>query len=277
MQIGRKGHETVLEKRNGTWSVNVRGVSGRSDEKRISYFLNTILNLKKFSLLETDSGKREDYGLAGDQLGLEVETVSGDSSRFEIGISGTGGKGNVVRDVRTGEIWLVEENLISAVGRGDEEFFFSKFPFPENLDPYEIHTILIFSPSSPESVYEWKRIHTKKWEQVRGNRNDLCAKKECETWIEETLNVSANRILKKPFREKIIPLSADEGITVEFGTDSGSVYQFEWIGKTEHKEPIFKTETDSLFFVMEPDFLNRFREPVANEKPSFRSAHAVPF
>ncbi|PKA04077.1 hypothetical protein CH375_13130 [Leptospira ellisii] len=269
IQIGRRGYETVLEKRNGTWVVDVRGISGRSDERKVFYFLNMILNLRKFFLLETDSGKREEYGLAGDELRLEVETGSGEISALEIGIAGAGGNGAAVRTPTTGEIWLVEENLNAAAGRGDEEFFFSKRPFSESLDPQEIHTILIFSPKNPESVFEWRRTSREEWEQVRGNRNDLCGPKECGTWIAQTLNVSADRILKKPFREKVLPLAPTEGISVEFRTDSDSIHKFEWIGTTEQKEPVFKTETDSVFFVMEPSFLDRFRKPTANEGPRF--------
>ncbi|XDD48831.1 hypothetical protein AB3N59_10260 [Leptospira sp. WS92.C1] len=261
IQIGRNGHKTVLEKKNGVWMLQVREIFGRPDPEKISQFLNAIVNIRKFSKIEINSKLEEEYGLGFDKLELEIQTDDGENSKLDIGISGKYGNGTVVRDPHTSEIWLIEEDLNLLNGRGDETFFIAKTLFPEMTSIQEIHTILIESFENRNSKWELQQIQPEHWVDSAGRPNS-CFGEECNSWISKILSHKAERILLKPFMEKILPLSSREGlkITIRFSKHENSILRVEWIGNTIQKEPIFRSDADSILYVMESKFLDRFRE-----------------
>nr|OCA00959.1 PF14238 domain protein [Leptospira interrogans serovar Copenhageni/Icterohaemorrhagiae] len=123
IQIGRKGHETVLKKNKGIWFVQVREIETRPDLEKTFSFLNTILRIKRFTKISTTTDPKK-FGFNGEELKLEIQTESGEIGKLDIGISENG---TFVKEPNTGEIWIVKENLNSLLGRGNENFFFFSF------------------------------------------------------------------------------------------------------------------------------------------------------
>ncbi|EMN32752.1 hypothetical protein LEP1GSC083_5481, partial [Leptospira interrogans serovar Pyrogenes str. L0374] len=39
----------------------------------------------------------------------------------------------------------------------------------------------------------------------------------------------------------------------------------EWIGNTIHDEPVFRSDSDSILYVVDPEFLREFRETSENK------------
>lgn len=258
IRIGRKGHEILLERKDGSW--NVQNGTARPDIQKIESLLSTLLKLRKFSKIASQS-KTQNFALNGDELKLEIETESGETGKLEIGVSGKQEKGTFVRDPENEEIWFVEESLNSVVGRGNENFFFSDFLFPQGRDLSEFHTILIDFSQRTVSNTEIKRISPDRWVISDSNRSH-CWGEDCGVWVEKLLKTKAERILKKPFRETIQNLSSTEKLKIQILNEKKTewIYEIEWIGKTSQKEPIFRSGNDSVLYVLDPEFLDRFRE-----------------
>ncbi|AOP34280.1 hypothetical protein A0128_10730 [Leptospira tipperaryensis] len=260
IQIGRKGHEILLEKKNGEWDVQVRDGIARPDVQKIESLLGALLKLRKFSKIVSHSSN-PDFGLNGEEWKLEIQTESGEIRKLEIGVSGKQETGAFVREPESSQIWFVEENLNALVGRGNETFFFSNSLIPQGIETSEIHTILIdfFSKTSPK--IEIQKDASGLWKISNVDRGH-CWGEDCGTWVERFLKTKAERILKRPFYETISPLSSKEKLkmTIRSGKNSDSIYEIEWIGKTSQKEPVFRSGNDSILYVLDPEFLERFQE-----------------
>ncbi|MBM9499451.1 hypothetical protein JWG44_04210 [Leptospira sp. 201903071] len=269
IRIGRKGHEILLEKKKGSWSVQVRDTIVRPDIQKIESFIGELLKLRKFSKIVSTS-KNENLGLNGEELKLEIQTESGEIGKLEIGISGKQEKGTFVREPEKRVIWFVEESLNSALGRGDENFFFSNLLIPREIEISEIHTILIDLGSKNSSKIEIARTSRDEWKIVNSDRS-FCWGEDCGVWVERFLKTKAEKILKKPFYETIQKLSSGEKLKIEihFGKSSESIYEIEWVGKTSEKEPIFQSGNDSILYVLDREFLDRFREGFDSFPDSF--------
>ncbi|MDI7158023.1 DUF4340 domain-containing protein [Leptospira santarosai] len=260
IQIGRKGHEVILEQKSGTWSFRIRGIKARPDSQKIASFLNAILNIRKFTKISSDS---KEFGLKGEELKLEIQTESGEIGKLDIGTSGKSESGTFIREPKTGDIWFVEKNLNFLTGRGDENFFLSSFLIPENVSIQEIHTILIHSSENKNVAFQIEQTEPGKWKpsfSVPG----LCPDEDCSQTVLKILTLHAERILKKPFEEKIFPLHSKDRFQVEIRLRSNSFLSLEWIGNTSDKEPIFRSDSDSILYVIDPDFLRGFRIPLQN-------------
>ncbi|PJZ52575.1 DUF4340 domain-containing protein [Leptospira adleri] len=258
IRIGRKGHEILLERKNGSWIV--QDGTARPDIQKIESLLSTLLKLRKFSKIASRS-KNQNFGLNGDELKLEIRTESVDTGKLEIGVSGKQEKGTFVRDPENEEIWFVEENLNSVVGRGNENFFFSDFLFPQETDISVIHTILIDFSVKKVSQTRIKQTSPDRW-VIPNSDQSHCWGENCRDWVEKLLKTKAERILKKPFRETIQSLSSSEKLKIQFLNEKKTepIYEIEWIGKTSQKEPIFRSGKDSVLYVLDAEFLDRFQE-----------------
>ncbi|WP_061220666.1 DUF4340 domain-containing protein [Leptospira borgpetersenii] len=268
IQIGRKGHETILEQKNRTWSVLVGEVEGRPDFKKVTSFLNAILNIRKFTKISSSSNSKE-FGLNGEELKLEIQTESGEIEKLDIGASGKSESGTFIREPNTGEIWFVEENLNSLAGRGNENFFLSKLLIPENIRMQEIHTILIYFSEDKNATFKIGQAEPGNWKPTSSNFH-LCPGEDCSRIVQKILTLKAERILKKPFGENIFPLNSEDRFRIEvhLHSDGRSSLNLEWIGNTSDGEPIFKLDSDSILYVIDPNFLRGFRE-VPNWKEFF--------
>ncbi|MBM9575755.1 DUF4340 domain-containing protein [Leptospira sp. 201903070] len=260
IRIGRKGHEILLERENGNWNVQVRDTIARGDIQKIESFLGALLKLRKFSKI-VSSSKNENLGLNGDELKLTLQTESGELGTLEIGVSGKQETGTFVREPENKEIWFVEESLNPIVGRGNETFFFSSSLIPRELETSEIHTILIYLGIKNSSKIEISRTERNEWE-IKNSDSKFCWGEDCGVWVETILKTKAERILKKPFHETISNLSSGEKLKIEIrsGKNPVSIYEIEWIAKTSQKEPIFRSGDDSILYVLDPEFMNRFQE-----------------
>ncbi|RHX89636.1 DUF4340 domain-containing protein [Leptospira stimsonii] len=260
IRIGRKGHEILMERKNGNWSVQIPETTARPDLKKIESLLSAVLKLRKFSKIATHS-KNQDFGLNGEELKLEIQTESGEVGKLEIGVSGKQETGTFVRIPENKEIWFVEESLNPLAGRGNETFFLSNSLIPDEMEISEIHTILIEISSKTNPTIQIQQVSPGQW-TITNSEQDHCWGEDCGLWVERLFKTKAERILKKPFYETIQNLSSGEKLRINIysGKNSESVYELEWIGKTSQKEPIFRSGNDSVFYVLDPEFLNRFRE-----------------
>ncbi|EKR62960.1 PF14238 domain protein [Leptospira weilii str. 2006001853] len=268
IQVGRKGHEAILEQKNRTWSVLIGEVEARPDFKKIASFLNAILNIRKFTKISSNSNSKE-FGLNGEELKLEIQTESGEIKKLDIGTSGKSQSGTFIREPNTGEIWFVEENLNSLAGRGNENFFLSNLLIPENVRMQEIHTILIYSSENKNVAFEIEQTEPGNWKPISSNFH-LCPGEDCFRIVQKILTLKAERVLKRPFEEKIFPLNPKDHFQIEvrLRSDQSSFLNLEWIGNTSDGEPIFRSDSDSILHVIDPDFLKGFRE-IPNLKKFF--------
>ncbi|AVQ13610.1 Uncharacterized protein XB16_3319 [Leptospira santarosai] len=257
IQIGRKGHEVILEQKSGTWSFLIRGIKTRPDSQKIASFLKAILNIRKFTKISSTSHSKE-FGLNGEELKLEIQTESGEIEKLDIGASARPENGTFIREPKTGNIWFVEENLNFLAGRGDENFFLSSFLIPENVSIQEIHTILIHSSKNENVAFQIEQTEPGKW-KPNFSVPRLCPNEDCSQTVLKILTLKAERILKEPFEEKIFPLHSKDRFQVEVRLRSNSFLSLEWIGNTSDKEPIFRSDSDSILYVIDPDVLRGFR------------------
>ncbi|EKO51171.1 DUF4340 domain-containing protein [Leptospira kirschneri] len=262
IQIGRKGHETVLKKNKGTWSVEVREIETRSDLEKTFSFLNTILRIRKFTKISPITDPKK-FGFNGEELKLEIQTESGIIGKLDIG---TSENGTFVKEPDTGEIWIVEENLNSLLGRGNENFFLSGFLLPENIDTQEIHTILIYNSQNKNTKLEIEQTENGIWKPL-SSVSSFCPGEDCSRIVDKIFSLKAERILKKPFEEKIIPLNSKKRFRIEihFRSDQNSFLVLEWIGNSIHDEPVFRSDSDSILYLVDPEFLREFRETSENK------------
>lgn len=274
IQIGRKGHETVLEKKGETWTVQIRETEARPDVKKILSFLNSILRIRKFTKIASTSSTAapEDFGLSGEELKLEIQSSSGEIGKLDIGVGDRSSNGTFVRIPETGDVWLVEENLNLLSGRGNESFFLSSSLIPENFSIQEIHTILIYSGEKKNVRLEIEQNAPGRWRPIVTDPL-LCPGEDCSEIVSKIFSLKAERILKKPFQEKSIPLSAKDRFQIEirFTNDSNEALHLEWIGNTAEKEPIFRVDSDSILYVIDPNFLKEFSE-APNLREFFRES-----
>ncbi|TGM04659.1 hypothetical protein EHQ76_07910 [Leptospira barantonii] len=260
IQIGRKGHETVLQRIGETWSVRIRETQARPDVKKIVSFLNSILRIRKFTKISSSSDA-SDFGLNGEELKLEIQSSSGEIGRLDIGVGDRASSGTFVRIPATGEVWLVEEDLNLLSGRGNETFFFSGFLLPEETSIQEIHTILIQSIGEKNLRLEIEQDSPGRWRPIVVNPI-LCPGEDCSEIVSKILSLKAERILKKPFQEKSIPLSHKDRFQIEIRFASGrdEPLHLEWIGNTSGKEPIFRVDSEPILYVIDPNFLKDFED-----------------
>ncbi|EMJ93165.1 DUF4340 domain-containing protein [Leptospira alstonii] len=270
IQIGRKGHEAILESKNGTWSLQIREIEARPDLEKISSFLNAILKIRKFTKISSDS---KEFGFNGEELKLEIQTESGEIEKLDIGISGKSDNGTFVRNPNTGEIWLVEENLNSLAGRGNENFFLSSRLIPDNVSIQEIHTILIYYSENKNATLKIEQIEPGSWKPIPAD-SPLCPGEDCSQIVRKILTLKGERILKKPFEERIFTLNRKDRFQVEvrFRFDQNSFLNLKWIGNTSEKEPVFQSDSDSIFFAVDSDFLRGFEES-SNRREFFRETY----
>ncbi|EMN01825.1 PF14238 domain protein [Leptospira noguchii str. 1993005606] len=262
IQIGRKGHETILKKNKGNWSVQIREIETRPDLEKTFSFLNTILKIRKFTKISSAIDSKK-FGFNGEELKLEIQTESGEIGKLDIGISENG---TFVKEPNTGEIWIVEENLNSILGRGNENFFFSNFLFPENIDTQEIHTILIYNSQNKNAKLEIEQTENGIWKPL-SSVFSFCPGQDCSEVVHKIFSLKAEKILKKPFEEKVIPLNPNKRFRIEVRSrsDQNSFLVLEWIGNTIHNEPIFRSDSDLILYVVNPEFLREFRETSENK------------
>ncbi|WP_061230380.1 DUF4340 domain-containing protein [Leptospira interrogans] len=262
IQIGRKGHETVLKKNKGIWFVQVREIETRPDLEKTFSFLNTILRIKRFTKISPTTDPKK-FGFNGEELKLEIQTESGEIGKLDIGISENG---TFVKEPNTGEIWIVEENLNSLLGRGNENFFFSRFLLSENIDIQEIHTIIIYDSQNKNTTLKIEQTKNGIWKPL-SSASFFCPGEDCSRIVHKIFSLKAEKVLKKPFEEKIISLNSKKHFKIEihFRSDQNSFLVLEWIGNTIHDEPVFRSDSDSILYVVDPEFLREFRETSENK------------
>ncbi|EMN30363.1 PF14238 domain protein, partial [Leptospira interrogans serovar Pyrogenes str. L0374] len=106
---------------------------------------------------------------------MEIQTESGEIGKLDIGISENG---TFVKEPNTGEIWIVEENLNSLLGRGNENFFFSRFLLSENIDIQEIHTILIYNSQNKNTTLKIEQTKNGIWKPL-SSASFFCPGEDC--------------------------------------------------------------------------------------------------
>ncbi|EMP04477.1 PF14238 domain protein, partial [Leptospira interrogans serovar Pyrogenes str. 200701872] len=116
-------------KKQGDLVCTSSGNRNKTRFRKNFFFLNTILRIKRFTKISPTTDPKK-FGFNGEELKLEIQTESGEIGKLDIGISENG---TFVKEPNTGEIWIVEENLNSLLGRGNENFFFSRFLLSENI------------------------------------------------------------------------------------------------------------------------------------------------
>ncbi|MCX7999554.1 MAG: DUF4340 domain-containing protein [Leptospiraceae bacterium] len=142
--IQRDGVETdkmLFTKDSGKWQLSLRNKNFLPDEEKIQTFLKTLLDARKFTVITSDENRQTEFGVKGSEAFL-VELFKGESSlgKFHIG-NLTSGSFTYLRWNDGKEVYLVEDNLKSPMGRGALDYFIEKKMNSQGFTSNEVATI----------------------------------------------------------------------------------------------------------------------------------------
>ncbi len=142
---------------NGVWKNKISNSSYKVDEEKLDIFLKSILNAKKFTIVTNQKDKESEYGFGGnDSFFVEIYDKTNQSKgKLWIGNLVSGGNFTYVKWNEGSEIYLVEDNLKTAIGRGALDHFINKRINPASFSSDEIIAFSLKDNLDSKKNYEF--------------------------------------------------------------------------------------------------------------------------
>lgn len=138
---GVQKDKMTFAKESGKWSLSIRNKNFLPDEEKIQTFLKSITEAKKFTVITEDENKHTEFGVKGSEAFIvEIFSKGNSVGKFHIGNLASGGF-TYVRWNDGKEIYLVEDNLKTVMGRGALDYFIQKKMSSSNFTSNEIASI----------------------------------------------------------------------------------------------------------------------------------------
>ncbi|MDX1960774.1 MAG: DUF4340 domain-containing protein [Leptospiraceae bacterium] len=183
--IKRQGDEISqkeLLKESLGWKLQFKGRKFIAEEDRTKQFIKAILGAKKFNIVSSSKEKSKEFGTEGiDAFEIQVYNSKESLGKLIIGNTITGGNGTNVRWNDGDDIFLVEENLKSFFGRGEDDFFINKKFTPSTVSSSNLNSVKLVSGNEVKYLLNrngenWELSLPKKLSIAKEKLNDLLNK-----------------------------------------------------------------------------------------------------
>ena len=155
------GSDREIFRENDSWKL--RSKAGKvyfADEGKITPLIKSILGAKKFTVVSSSSEKSFEFGFTEEEIRIEVfGNDSTSQGYFLVGSVTPRGNYTHIKFNDSPKIFLVEDNLKSVTGRGEENFFVNKRLSPAGII---VDDITEFSLRRAEPGYELRK-ENKEW------------------------------------------------------------------------------------------------------------------
>jgi hypothetical protein len=155
-RVGESNGSKELYQENGIWKNKISNSSYRVDEEKLDRFLKSILSAKKFTIVTNNKDKESDYGFGGNEsFFVEIfDKTNQSKGKLLIGNLVSGGNFTYVKWNEGPEIYLVEDNLKTAIGRGALDYFINKRINPVSFSTDEIIAFSLKDSFDKKNNYE---------------------------------------------------------------------------------------------------------------------------
>ncbi len=138
---GLEKDKMLFTKESGKWKLAIRNKDFLPDEEKIQTFLKSLLEAKKFTVITEDENRHTEFGVKGNEaFVVEIFNKENLVGKFHIGNLATGGF-TYIRWKDGKEVYLVEDNLKTVMGRGALDYFIQKKMSSQNFNSNEISSI----------------------------------------------------------------------------------------------------------------------------------------
>ena len=245
IKISNNGKLSVHLKKENNWKVVVENKQIRADDSNVDNLIEAILKARKFTELEQTES--ENFGLNNP---IEVELFAKNNQSLGtllIGSTAPKGTYTYVQDKSNKEIYLIEDNLKSAAGRGEVDLFFSKRIFPNSLKEENINKIFIKPEIEGKSPFSLEKENTN-WSFVSDEEKKEADTEKIQTLISELSNLFSIKIV---FEKDLENLESEESkIEIEYNLNGKKQkIQIHSIGK--NTDNYYLKNTSNPFFIYE--------------------------
>ena len=229
-----------LKKNDKSWSLLVKEQKIEANLSSVNGLIKSLLNAKKFTELEKTPD--DDLGLRNP---IQVELFSKNGTLGSVLIGSTAPKGSYtyVQDKKNQKIYLVEDNLKTAVGRGELDSFYNKRLFPEDLKEANSSKITTSKKQPEENSFSLEKENGD-WFFTHLDEKEKINKDKVDSLLSEFNNLLAVKIV---FEEDLKDLELDES-QIEIGYKSQKV-QIQSVGK--NKDNYYLKNLSNPFFIYE--------------------------
>ncbi|MCB1176028.1 MAG: DUF4340 domain-containing protein [Leptospiraceae bacterium] len=144
--------QKLILKESNLWKVQFKNKLFKADVDKVSTLINSLLNAKKFTVITSSKEKEMEYGFGNSEaIVVEIFNSSGNSSgKLTIG-NATSGNFTYVKWMSSDDIYLVEDNLKTAIGRAGDEFFINNKINPAGLVSADLISVNIKHLDNPNT------------------------------------------------------------------------------------------------------------------------------
>jgi hypothetical protein len=215
---GDSNSKKELYREASSWKLkDSKGNKYTADEEKINQLLKALYSAKKFTIVTSSKEKAAEYGFNGSDSTIIELFTSNSIGKMTIGSTGASGF-TYVKWNEEDNIYLIEDNLKTHLGRGANDFFINKKFIPSIITSKDINSLSLKSSNS-KLGYELSK-NMSGWEFSKPSKGNL---------VEDKIN---------PILNKLIALTADEIIL-----DESSISKIE---KTETFEIAIGYKNNSL-------------------------------
>ncbi|HMV77950.1 MAG TPA: DUF4340 domain-containing protein [Leptospiraceae bacterium] len=218
-------YEKEISRDGMNWELKVKsGKKFRADSEKTETLLKSLLGAKKFTVITSSKEKGAEFGVTGGEaIEAELFDKAGSLGKITVGTAGGGGSFTHIKWNGGDEIYLVEDNLKAAAGRGADDFFFDKKISPSGLTSSDIITVSLKDSSALKRDFEVQKAE-KDWTAVKPATGPISSE-EISSLLSRLSSLSADEVISD--EKKIPELDKKDSVEIRFsfkkGAESGSV------------------------------------------------------
>ncbi len=156
-----------LVNEGGVWSLTLKTSAMQLpvETEKVNALIQSLYNARRFTVVTSSSDKQKEYGFQSDEI--RVEVFAKDKATFGtlfVGSVAPRGSFTHVKFADEKEIYSVEENLKTVLGRGKFDQFIDKKFTPTGVSSEDIQEVTVKNDKQ-EPIYTLKR-NAEEWKQI---------------------------------------------------------------------------------------------------------------
>lgn len=218
-------YEKEMTREGMNWELKTKtGKKFHADAEKTETLLKSLLGAKKFTVVTSSKDKGAEFGVTGGEaIEAELFDKAGSLGKITVGTAGGGGSFTHIKWNGGDEIYLVEDNLKAAAGRGADDFFFDKKISPSGLTSSDIIKVSLKDSSALKRDFEVEKAE-KDWTAVKPPAGQVSSE-EMNSLLSRLSGLSADEVVSD--EKKIPELDKKDSVEIRFGyrkgTESGTV------------------------------------------------------
>jgi hypothetical protein len=236
----------------GVWSLTLKTstVQLPVEIEKVNALIQSLYNARRFTIVTNSVDKRKDYGFDSDEI--RVEVFAKDKVTFGtmyVGSVAPRGSFTHVRFEDEKEIYSVEENLKTSLGRGKFDHFIDKKFTPTGISSAEIQEVTVKNEKQ-EPVYSLKK-NGEEWKQVEP-KEVVLGKEELSPLLNSLSTLAGDDIKLEPSYKEKLDTKFSYTLTYSF-TDKKGVSQPVTVlilGKHKEDNLYYASKTEGIVFTM---------------------------